>query len=126
VTEAAAAVLRAAQHAFVGTTWAELATMQAALPPDVVAPLEGAFADLARLREQHRQDAARARHLHGGRPGMDALLDRVDVFDIYGADEAVSALLAGPEALDAVAERWAADDLQLAARAVEAAALLRS
>jgi hypothetical protein len=123
--EDVAAVLQAAQQGFVGTTWTELAAMEAALPPDLALRLAGAFASLARLREQHHEDAARARQLHGGRPGMEALLDRVDGFDVYGAQAAVSALLAGPEALQVLAEQWAKDDPELAAWALAAATLVR-
>lgn len=124
--EDVAAVLQAAPRGFVGTSWSELAAMEAALPPDLMAPLAGAFADLARLRVAHGEDAARARHLHGGRPGMAALLDRVDDLDVYGAQAAVMALLAGSETLEVVAERWAADAPELAAWAREAAMVLRS
>lgn len=116
--EHTAAVLQAVQRGFVGTTWAEVAVLEAMLATVVAEfalPLAGAFAGLASLRERHQQGAARARQLHDARPGMAALLVRVDAFEVCVVAEAVTALLAGPEALHALmgvampatALRWA-------------------
>jgi len=63
---------------------------------EVSTQLAGEFAGPVSLRRRHREHEARARQLHDARPGMAALLDRVDAFDVYVVAEAVTARWPGP------------------------------
>jgi hypothetical protein len=125
VADDAVAVVEVAERAFVGVTWDQVAALDGLLPrfrPEFSAGLVGAFRGLRTARKSYSRTAALGRQAH---PRLGSLLDRVDWFDLYASTEAMTALHAGPRALDALAAKWSADQPDLAAWAADAAAALR-